>query len=149
MTLVRQASCVAVCGRALLIEGPPGSGKTTLALALIDRGAELVGDDGVTLSARAGTLWAAPPPNIAGLIEIRNVGIGSLPAVEAPVALLLRLEPAAPRQPETVERVEIAGCAIPALEFHPGGPIPALRAEWALALHGLPLAASQDQGAAP
>ncbi len=38
-SLVMQASAVAIAGRALLIEGPPGSGKSALALALIDRGA--------------------------------------------------------------------------------------------------------------
>lgn len=145
---VRQASCVAVAGRALLIEGRPGSGKTALALALIDRGATLIGDDAVTLQVCGGALWAAPPPNIAGLVEIRNVGIGELPTTEAPVALLLRLDLQAPRQPETIDSVEIAGCAIPAIAFHPGGPIPALRAEWALALHGLPLASTDAQSAA-
>lgn len=145
MSALRQATCVAVEGRALLIEGPPGSGKTSLALALIDRGAALVGDDGVTLLERNGALWAAPPPNTAGLIEIRNVGIAALPAIEAPVALVLRLDRAAPRQPDRVERVTIAGRAIPALVFFPDGPIPALRAEWALRLHGLPLAPAEAQ----
>ena len=134
-----QASCVAIHGSGVLIEGPPGSGKSSLALALIDRGATLVGDDGVLLETRGGRLWALPPPNIAGLIEIRNVGIARLPTAEAPVALLLRLHPKAPRQPEGVETIVLAGLRIPALDFYPGGPIPALRAEWALALHGIPL----------
>ena len=44
-----QASAVAINGRALLIEGEPGAGKSSLALALIDRGAQLIGDDGVAL----------------------------------------------------------------------------------------------------
>ena len=87
----------------MLIEGPPGSGKSSLALMLIDRGATLIGDDGVLLEVRDGRLWALPPPNIAGLIEIRNVGIARLPAGEAPVALVVRLDPAAARQPESAE----------------------------------------------
>jgi len=94
---------------------------------------------------RGGVLWAAPPPNTGGLVEIRNVGIAELPATEAPVALVLRLDRDAPRQPDRVERETIAGCAIPALGFFPGGPIPALRAEWALRLHGLPLAPADAQ----
>ena len=146
--LVRTASSVAVAGRALLIEGPPGSGKTSLALALIDRGAVLVGDDAVALSVQDGALWAAPAPNIAGLIEIRNVGIATVPTAQAPVALLVRLDSEAPRQPDAIGQTEIAGCLIPTLAFYPGGPIPALRAQWALTLHGLPLAAEGAQGSA-
>src|SRR3546814_11755709 len=49
---VIQGSAVAIGGRAVLIIGPPGSGKTSLALALIDRGATLIGDDGVALARR-------------------------------------------------------------------------------------------------
>ena len=94
----RQATCVAIGGRALLIEGPIGSGKSSLALALIDRGAMLVGDDGVMLRARAGTLIACPHPNTRGLLETRNLGLLQFPVrEEAPVALVLRLDEAAPR----------------------------------------------------
>ena len=134
--ITHQASCVAVRDRALLIEGPPGSGKSSLALALIDRGAALVGDDGVLLEARDGRLWALPPPNIAGLLEIRNVGLAKFSAEPAPVALLLRLDPAAPRQPEQAETAVLAGIGVPLVRLWPDAPGLALRAEWALALHG-------------
>lgn len=121
----------------MLIEGAPGSGKSSLALALIDRGAALIGDDGVTLSRRDGRLWAAPPPNTSGLVEIRNVGIVTLPTVEAPVALVLRLDADAPRHIEEAERIELRGQAIPLLRVGPEAwPLP-LRAEWALARYGL------------
>lgn len=67
-TLIAQASAVAIKGRALLFEGPPGAGKSSLALALIEHGARLIGDDGVTLlRTQAGELIAAPPPRIEGL----------------------------------------------------------------------------------
>ncbi len=131
-----QASCVAIGGRGLLIEGPPGSGKSSLALALIDRGATLVGDDGVLLELRGGRLWALPPPNIAGLLEIRNVGLATLPAAAVPVALVVRLDPAAPRQPEGAEQVVLAGASVPLIRLWPDTPALPLRAEWALALHG-------------
>ena len=131
-----QASCVAIEGRGVLIEGPPGSGKSSLALGLIDRGATLVGDDGVLLETRADRLWALPPPNIAGLIEIRNVGLATLPAEPAPVALVLRLDPAAPRQPERAEEVLLAGVTVPLVRLWPDTSALPLRAEWALALHG-------------
>lgn len=135
-----QASAVAIDGRALLIEGPPGSGKSTLALALIDRGAGLIGDDAVTLTASDGVLIASPPPNIAGLVEVRGVGLLRLPlAPPCPAALILTLGgPAAARLPETpLPRREIAGVALPVLAFDPRHLAPAVRAEWALRIHGL------------
>lgn len=137
--LLHQASSVAVGGRAVLIEGPPGSGKSSLALALIDRGALLVGDDGVVLEARGYAVWALPPPNIAGLLEVRNVGLVRLPTAEARVALVLRLDEAAPRFVEAAGQVVLAGIALPLIRLWPASPVLALRAEHALALHGLPL----------
>jgi serine kinase of HPr protein (carbohydrate metabolism regulator) len=130
-------TCVALGERAVLIEGAPGSGKSSLALALIDRGAMLIGDDGVTLEERNGRLWALPPPNIAGLIEIRNVGLVALPTREAPLALAIRLDPAAPRHVDAAEAVELAGHAIPSVALDPAGPVLPLRAEFALKVHGL------------
>ncbi|QIQ86756.1 serine kinase [Erythrobacter sp.] len=140
---VLQASAVAIGGRALLIEGPPGSGKSSLALALIDRGAGLIGDDAVRLSRRPdGVLVASPPPNIAGLIELRGVGLAALEtAPPAPVALVLALpgpgDASPERLPETLPRRALLGCNVPLLRFDPGGIAPAVRAEWALRLHGL------------
>ncbi len=131
-----QATCVAIGGRAVLIEGPPGSGKSSLALALIDRGAALVGDDAVLLELRDGRAWALPPPNIQGLLEIRNVGIARLPTVAAPIALVVRLDSDAPRHVETAEQVVVAGANLPMIRLWPDSPVLALRTEWALALHG-------------
>jgi len=136
MTLLYQASCVAVAGRGLMIAGPPGSGKSSLALALIDRGAVLVGDDGVSLTMRDSALWADPPPNTAGLIEVRNVGLVRFPSCSAPVALLLRLDTAAPRHVEQVDRLDILDTAIPSLTFDPRIAGGAIRAELALRRHG-------------
>ena len=134
--LLANVTCVAVEGRGLLIQGPPASGKSTLALALIDRGAVLVGDDGVTLEGRSDRLWALPPPNIAGKLEIRGIGIVTVPTTSAPLALALSLGAGADRLPGP-ERREIGGHAIPILTFDPAAPAAPLRAEWALRLYGL------------
>ncbi|MBD3730436.1 MAG: HPr kinase/phosphatase C-terminal domain-containing protein [Sphingomonadales bacterium] len=135
--MIRQASCVAIGGRAVLIEGAPGSGKSSLALALIDRGAMLVGDDGVTLEARGDRLLASPPPNIAGLLEIRNVGLVRLPTTTAPVALAITLSPDAPRFVDQAATITLAGIAIPAIMLFPDAATAPLRAEHALRLYGL------------
>jgi HPr kinase/phosphorylase len=62
-------------GRGVLILGPSGSGKSDLALRLIDGGAVLVADDQTELAAEDGRLVARPPAAIAGLLEVRGVGI--------------------------------------------------------------------------
>jgi hypothetical protein len=131
-------SCVAVHGRAVLISGAPGSGKSSLALTLIDRGGTLVGDDGVRLEARGGRAWACPPPNIAGKLEIRNVGLADLPTVEAPLALAICLDPAAPRHVEVASAAQYGGYEVPEIALYPDTPALAMRVEWALRLHGLP-----------
>jgi len=137
--VARQAGCVVIQGRGVLIEGAPGLGKTSLTLALIERGAVLLGDDGVLLEAHGGRLIARPHPATRGLIEVRNVGIIGLPvAEEAPIALLLRLSSDAPRYVETAPRVTIAGVAVPVITLYPDTPALAMRAELALAHHGLP-----------
>lgn len=135
-----QAGCIAIGGRGLLIEGAPGTGKSSLALALIDRGATLVGDDGVMLSALNGQLVASPHPAIAGKLEVRNLGLIDMPvSPPVPVALLVRLDPAAPRFIDRADSVTIAGIAVPMVLLYPDSPVLALRAEAALRLYGLPL----------
>lgn len=133
---VANLTCVAIDGRGLLLEGPPGSGKSTLALELIDRGAVLVGDDGVTFDLRGERLWAAPPPHIAGKLEIRGIGIVDLPCAAAPVALVLNLANDVSRLPEPGS-VEWLGQSIPLLAFTARNPLAAVRAEYALARFGI------------
>lgn len=132
-----QATCLAIGGRGLLIEGQPGSGKSSLALALLDRGAELVGDDGVLLETRDGALFALPHPNTRGLLEVRNVGLIRQPVRdEAPIALVIVLDREAPRFVEAAERCTRGGIALPLLRLWPDSPVLALRAEAALRQFG-------------
>lgn len=136
--ILHQATGVAIAGRAVLIEGPPGSGKSSLALALIDRGAVLIGDDGVSLDRRGERLHASPAPAIAGKLEVRNLGLLSYPtAADLPVALIVRLDPAAPRFRESPEWLDRAGARVPVIALWPGSPVLALRAELALQTYGL------------
>lgn len=145
--VVLQASCVSINGRALALEGKPGVGKSSLALALIERGAVLIGDDAVTLTQSpddpTAPLFASPPPNIEGLIEVRGVGLVHKPiAGRAPLALILTLvngsEAELPRLPERTPTRDILGCPVPTLPFHPGSIAPAERALAALEQHGRP-----------
>ena len=130
---------VAIDGRGILIEGPTGAGKTSLALMLIDRGAVLIGDDGLHIAAEGGQLVASPVPETAGLIEIRNVGIVEMPTTSAPVALILSISPEAARFPMDTQGRELCGLSIPSLPFRTGDAAQAIRAEFCLLTHGLAL----------
>lgn len=134
-----QATCVAAQGRGVLIEGAPGTGKSSLALALIDRGAVLVGDDGVSLERDGMRLFASPVPATSGLLEVRNLGIlAFVPVMQAvPVALVLVLDPAAPRFINEPEQTIRHGAALPLIRLWPDSPVLALRAEQALRCYGL------------
>jgi len=82
MQMIRvHGTCVAIAGEAVLLRGKPGSGKSDLALRLIDAGARLVADDQTELTRRGGAITAAAPAAIAGRIEIRGVGILACPSV--------------------------------------------------------------------
>jgi HPr kinase/phosphorylase len=80
------------CG--VLLLGESGAGKSDLALRLISHGAKLVADDRVELFARDGALQAKTPKTLAGLIEVRGVGILSLPfQAQARIGLVVQLVP--------------------------------------------------------
>lgn len=138
MSLLSRVSCVAIKGRGVVIEGPSGSGKSALALALIDRGGVLVGDDGVAVEIGDERLLASPPPAIAGLIEVRNLGLLTMPTASGvPVALVLRLDPAAPRFIDAAAKVVIAGVSLPLVRLWPDSAGLAHKAELALERYGL------------
>ncbi|MCY3877828.1 MAG: HPr kinase/phosphatase C-terminal domain-containing protein [Rhodobacteraceae bacterium] len=82
------ASAVAVGDRAVLLTGPSGSGKSSLAMDMISRGAVLVADDRTELRRRGDFVEVSAPVEIAGLIEARGVGILRLPSI-GPVCLEL------------------------------------------------------------
>lgn len=109
-------TCVAIGGRAVLIEGRSGEGKSDLALRLIDRGAALVADGQVICQRHEGGLVASAPTHLAGRIEVRGLGIVEMPSVERiPVDLLINIPDATPRFPEDVRTRRIAGVEVPVL----------------------------------
>lgn len=119
------ASAVLVGARAVLIRGPSGSGKSRLALELIEAGragklrfARLVADDRIYLEAAGERLLARPAEKLAGLIEVRSVGLLRLPfEPSAVVGLVVDLDAAdASRLPEADQKkAEIAGVSLPRL----------------------------------
>ena len=131
------ASCVAIGGRAVLIAGESGAGKSDLALRLIDRGAVLVSDDQVMLSAEEGQLIASAPATIAGQIEVRGLGIMAMPHRTAmPVSLLIELGAPAERMPEPRTRT-LCGFAVPVVALDPFEASAPIKAELALREWGL------------
>ena len=123
-------ACVAVGEAGVLLRGPSGSGKSALALALIEtarvRGlfARLVADDRVVLGAVHGRLVARPHPGLAGLVEERGVGIVPVPHLPAVVVrLVVDLAFAPERLPERSE-VVLEGIALPLCTL-PAGRTPA------------------------
>src|SRR6187402_2380873 len=132
------ASCVAIAGRAVLIGGRSGRGKSDLALRLIDRGAALVSDDYTLVRRRDGRLIAGAPETIAGKIELRGVGILEYPTVhDVPIALFVDLDLDAARLPDTEEKRLVAGVALPVIGLSSQEPSAPIKVEAALRLLGL------------
>ena len=112
-------TCVDLAGTGVLLRGPSGSGKSDLALRLIDGGAALVADDRVNLAALDGILSATAPANLAGLIEVRGMGIMRLPAIaRTVVGLVVDLVPedAIERLPDPA-RCRLLGIETPLLQL--------------------------------
>ncbi len=120
-TLLQHATAVAIDGEVVLLRGPSGSGKSDLALRLIDSGAQLVADDQTLLRREGDRVLASAPPAIAGLIEIRGVGLVRVPAaVVAPLVLIADLMASSDieRMPEWRSET-VLGVAVPLVAVAP------------------------------
>jgi HPr kinase/phosphorylase len=127
------ATAVLVGAKALLIRGEPDSGKSRLALRLLETAGRelpfvrLVGDDRVYLESRAGRLIVRPPQELAGLLEIRGTGIVRVPfEAAAVVGLVIELGQPADRMPAAESRKAVLeGVPLPRLAVPPGAdPLP-------------------------
>jgi serine kinase of HPr protein (carbohydrate metabolism regulator) len=108
------ASTVALDGRAVLISGPSGSGKSDLALRLLDRGFSLVSDDQTIVKKDGNSLLASAPPTIAGKLEVRGIGIVEVERTEnMPVALIVELTSDIQRLPDDSRERPILGVRVP------------------------------------
>ena len=116
------ASCVEKNGQGILLRGPAGSGKSSFALSLINRGFNLVGDDQIVLVKQANRLIAKPAEALKGLLEVRGLGIIELTFSDScEIAYVIDLVPCSERMPEN-RHVEIDGPPIRAFSIDPQDP---------------------------
>jgi HPr kinase/phosphorylase len=141
--LLVHATAVALDGAAVLLRGASGSGKSDLALRLIDGGGLLVADDQTVLRRAGEAVLAGAPAAIQGLLEVRGVGVVRVGALEtAPLVLIadLTLSENIERLPES--RIEtVLGCPIPVVDlaaFEPSAPAKLRLLRRALAAGPLP-----------
>ena len=119
MTLIH-GTCVALDEAAVLLRGPSGSGKSDLALRLLDNGARLVADDQTFVKMQNGRLVATAPETIAGKMEVRGVGILSVESENSGILeLVVNLEADPPERLPDPETTEILGIALPLLRLNP------------------------------
>ena len=135
------ATSIALDGRAVLVSGPSGSGKSDLALRLMDRGFRLVSDDQTLVRREGERLIASAPPNIAGKIEVRGIGIIDVETVsDVPVALLVELTSDIQRLPDDARERPILGVALPLVSIDAMSASAASKVALALDRLGLKLA---------
>lgn len=112
------ASTVASDGRAVVITGPSGSGKSDLTLRLLDRGFVLVSDDQTIVKRDGDRLIATAPATIAGKLEIRGIGIIDMErTADVPVALLVELTNDIQRLPDDSRERPILGVSLPLISI--------------------------------
>jgi serine kinase of HPr protein (carbohydrate metabolism regulator) len=129
------ASCVELSGTGVVLLGPSGCGKSDLALRLIDGGAQLVADDRLVIERRGEALIARAPEAIAGLIEVRGLGIMRVAHCPASVlGLVVALRPTRP-PPRLPERTtyQVLGVALPKIELDARAPSACAKIRLALA----------------
>lgn len=132
------ATSVAIGGRAVLLCGPSGMGKSDLALRLIDRGAILISDDYTIIKWVGERLEATAPDTIVGKMEVRGVGVVDMPNIDyARIALIVDLADDIERLPLDPELRALAGTDVPVVRIAPFEASAPIKVELALKTVGL------------
>lgn len=115
------ATSVVFCGRGLLLRGASGSGKSDLALRIMDAGGSLVSDDYTQLVVKDNQLIASPPETIKGMIEVRGIGllkVAHVPSTRIDVLIECESKEVIERLPQVIH-TEIEGISLPTLKVYP------------------------------
>lgn len=112
------ATAVAIDKHGIMIVGPSGSGKSDLAIRLIDRGARLISDDQVLASRQENTVILNAPASIAGKIELYSVGIFDIPFVsDIRLVMIVHLTDDAERYPMDAQLELLVGMNISSINL--------------------------------
>jgi serine kinase of HPr protein (carbohydrate metabolism regulator) len=126
-------TAISINGHGVLILGESGSGKSDLALRLIDRGAILISDDVVFLETTDKAPLLSVAPNIAGKIEVRGVGIVHVAFIPAaPLRLVVEFVDTPDRMPDDVAHTSIGDYVVPVSKLNPFEQSSAIKVEYAL-----------------
>jgi len=127
------ATAVAIGSSGILITGSTGSGKSDLALRLIDRGAVLISDDQVILSKPSNAIILSAPTNIAGKMEVHSLGIIDVPHKDdLPLKLKVILNAEPERFPMDAQSETILGSVTPVIHVNATEASAAIKVELAL-----------------
>lgn len=127
------ATAVAISGAGVMICGKSGSGKSDLALRLIDRGAILISDDYVDITRQNEILLLSPPSNLAGKLEVRPLGILQHDHVsKVPLKLIVNLKGNPDRFPMDRQVMILLGITVPFCTLDAMETSAAIKAELAL-----------------
>ncbi len=115
------ASAFAYRGMGCLVMGESGSGKSSLISEAMLRGAQLIADDRVVLKAERGALIASAPEGLAGVLELRGLGLVRVEeALTAhPLHLAITLDAAASERLPEPKTINLAGMDLPHLHLPP------------------------------